>query len=524
MSEIIAEQSNDVQAPMAGSWLKRSAFALYASKIIASIAMLGAGVLLLRYLDPSEYGFYQVVISISSFTSLVFGFGFSPVIARFVPELLERGNSRAAARFVVITLGSRVVLISILLPLGLLFFGSIEDAFGLQHINEYGAAVTAAVVLGVYLGSSVGPVVLSSYARQTEVGIVAVISSVLRVLTIVFVVAMDFGLIGILTAISFVEITMMLGYLIRIFVIVRSTTAPSDMSDSGSVKKRAIKFSLPNSLMSAVGFFEGRFGMVFVISSSLGTAAVGNYSFVLVMLQFGSILNPIYTLSSLIDHVIVRRSVHVDQKLLLARGQRVFLTMTIYTGLPVALYLLLLRAPLSQVFGFEQAGTGWLFLWSGMFFVVNSLKLAYGNIFTQLEVPKYRVLFGGIGIVGVGLAFFVVDTYGIIGVAAVAAGVSLFVLFLQHWISRRILGVPVGIYPVVWIKILVINALAGAATWTVVSVSERFIVIFVVSSLVFCSIYAVGTILIKPFSAEDTKLLRMVIPTGLPKNLITIFR
>ncbi|MGY8797065.1 MAG: hypothetical protein ACKVJN_18490, partial [Woeseiales bacterium] len=331
--------------------------------------------------------------------------------------------------------------------------------------------------------------VLGAYAHQVEIGAGALIAALLRVLGIVFVINQDYGLIGVLMVISSVEIAMMLSYLIRVGFVVRSRTKRVNHSSSRSLARRALRFSAPNALMSALGFFEGRFGMVFVISSSMGTAAVGNYSFVFVVLQFGSIVNPIYTLNTLIDNVIVRSAVHTDQRTLLARGQGFFLALTAYTAVPVAVYALLLSAPLSQVFGFEHAGTGWLFLWAGVFFIANSIKLAYGNIFSQLEVPYYRLLFGIIGIIGVGAAFLVIDQHGIVGVAAVA-GISSFVgLVVQHLVSRMILDIPVGIYPAVLLKILAINTLAGAATATVISVSDRFVVLALVSFVVFVTVY-----------------------------------
>lgn len=524
MNQNVQSEKGADRNSISSSWLRRSAVSLFASKIIANATVLISGVLLLRYLAPADYGFYQVVLSIASFTVLVFGFGFSPVVARFVPELLERGNPRAAARFVTTSIAIRVFTIAILLPVGFLFFDSIESFFGLQEVNAYGPLAIVAVVLGIYLGSSIGPVVLGAYGHQAEIGFGAAIGSVLRVLTVVIVVVMDYGLIGILIAISSVEITMMLGYLIRLFMVVKSRPQSTSNSPFDSLRRRAFRYSVPNTLMSALSFFESRFGMIFVISTSIGTAAVGNYSFVFAMMQFGAIVNPVYTLNTLIDNVIVRRSVHVDQKLLLARGQKMFLTLTAYTSIPVALYLILLRAPLSQLFGFEQAGTGWLFLWSGIFFVTNSVKLAYANIFTQLEVPKYRILFGAIGLTGVGIAVVVVERYGIVGVAAIAAGSSLVVVLVQHWISRQILEVPVGVYPAVWIKIVVINALAGLATSTVVFVSDRFVPMALITSFVFIAVYAVGTFVIRPFSKEDVKLVRSILPAWLTVNPISHFK
>jgi len=494
------------------SWLRRSVVGLFASKILASVAVLFAGMLLLRYLEPSEYGYYQVVISIASFTMTVFSLGFSPLISRFIPELLERGNSRTAAKFLLIVLAIRAVLITMLLLIGLVFFESIESFFGLGDVDKYGSLAISAIVLGTYLGSSVGPVVLGAYARQVEIGIGSVISAVLRIVVIGLVVIFDFGLVGILIAISIVEIVMLLGYLARVFFVVSIQTHEKDESISESLKVRAFRYSIPLSLVSAARFFESRFGMIFVISSSLGTAAAGNYSFVFVMLQFGAIVNPVYTLNTLIDNVIVRRSVHLDQKELLARGQRMFISLSVYTGVPIALYLLVIRAPLSQAFGFEHAGTGWLFLWAGLFFITNSMQLAYGNIFTQLEVPKYRLLFGAIGILGVGIAFSIIHEYGIVGVAAVAGISSSLVLLVQHWISRKILRVPVGIYPAMLFKVFAINAIAGMATSTVVFLSDRFVPTALITFSVFIVIYLALTFIMKPFSKEDVKSLQAILP------------
>jgi len=523
MSPDHIEQSKGPQDEISKNWLMRSAATLFASKVIASAAVLLAGMLLLRYLDPAEYGFYQVIISISMFTTMVFGLGFSPVVSRFVPELLERGNSRAAAKFTVISFSIRVAMMAVLLPLGLLFFDSIERLFGLEEINGYGPVLTVSIVLGTYLGSSAGPVLLGAYARQVEIGLAAVVGAVLRILAIIFVIGQDYGLVGVLVGISIVEIAMMLGYLVRVFFVVSSRTNKTDLSSSSSLKGRVFRYSGPNSVMSAFSFFEGRFGMIFVISSSLGTAAVGNYAFVFAMLQFGAVINPIYTLNTLIDNVIVRKSVHVDQRVILARGQRMFLAMAAYTGIPVAFYLLLIREPLSQAFGFEQAGTGWLFLWAGIFFVANSMKLAYGNIFTQLEVPKYRILFGAMSMVGVAIAFGVIDRYGIVGVAGVAAATSSVVLLVQHWISRIKLNIPVGIYPVMLLKIFVINAIAGAATSTVIFTSDRFVPMALMTSVVFLLVYLVLTFVLRPFPDEDARLIRSILPNWVPESVKSAF-
>ncbi len=129
MNQNVQSEKGADRNSISSSWLRRSAVSLFASKIIANATVLISGVLLLRYLAPADYGFYQVVLSIASFTVLVFGFGFSPVVARFVPELLERGNPRAAARFVTTSIAIRVFTIAILWPEGFLFFYSIDSFF-----------------------------------------------------------------------------------------------------------------------------------------------------------------------------------------------------------------------------------------------------------------------------------------------------------------------------------------------------------------------------------------------------------
>ena len=518
MSHNHIEESDQNRGDIPAHWIRRSAVSLFASKVVASAAVLFAGVLLLDYLDPADYGFYQVVISLSSLTVLMFGFGFSPVVARFIPDLLERGNSRTAARFLLVVLAVRIGLMAVLIPLGFLFFHSIEGLFGLEELDKIGPLLIFAIVLGVYLGSSAGPVVLGAYGRQAEIGLGAGVSSFLRIVAIVFVVTQDYGLIGILIAISTIEIVMLLIYAVRVFIVVKSQTLPVDQSHSQFLAKRAFRYSAPHSIISALSFFEGRFGMIFVITNTVGTAGVGNYAFVFVMLQFGAIINPVYTLNSLIDNVIVRHSVHVDRRVLLVRGQRMFLALSAYTAVPVAVYLLLIREPLSQAFGFEHAGTGWLFFWAGIFFISNSLKLAYGNIFSQLEVPQYKLISGIIGLIGVGVAFGVIVPYGIVGVAAVAAISSSVVLLLQHLISLRLLDIPVGIYPVMWFKIVAINALAGVATSTVIFISDRFVLIALSTSIVFVAVYVLISFVLRPFDREDMTLFRSIIPNiSIPK-------
>jgi hypothetical protein len=294
--------------------------------------------------------------------------------------------------------------------------------------------------------------------------------------------------------------------------LVRSAADQGTGDRPDNIKRRAIRFSAPYLLLSVLGFAQGRAGNVFVIASRLGTAAVGDYSFVFVVMQFGTFLNPIYVLNTLINNVIVRRSVHVDQRELLARGQYFFLTLAMYTAVPVAVYLTVIRLPLSQLFGFEQAGTGFLFMWAGIAFVSKSVTLAYGNIFTQLEVPYYRLVFGAIGAVGVGVAFVVAGEYGIEGVAAVTASFSTIGLLVQHLLSKWILKVPVGIYPITLFKIGIINALAGIAAASTLNVSDRFVLIALSSSLAFVSVYGATTLVLRPFSSDHIKLARSIFP------------
>lgn len=512
MKKIRKEEADQVSAPISKQWLRNSAASLFVSKIVASAAVLVAGMLLLRYLEPSDYGFYQVVVSISSFTLLAFSFGFSPVVSRFVPELLERGKSRTAAKFILATLAVRLAAMSIVVPIGYIFFDSIGEFFGLAGINEFGPLFVVLLVVGVYFGTGTGPIILGAYSRQVEMGLTTVISAFLRIILIIIVINKDYGLIGVLAAIASVEITMALVYAIRSVLVIRSQSISVDSSITHTLVRRSVRYASPYWVMAGLSFFEGRYGMIFVISSSLGTAAAGNYAFVFVVLQFGSILNPVFTLNSLINNVIVRRSVHDDQRLLLARGQKMFLTLSLYTGVPVALYLLLIREPLSQVFGFEQAGTGWLFLWAGVFFVTNAAKLAYGNIYSQLEVPQYKLLFGLLGVIGIGAAFVVVEDYGIVGVAAVAGMTSTMSLLVQHWISKQILGIPVGVYPAVLFKIGVINVLAGTAMFALVSSSDKFLIIAFSTSFIFVVVYGISTIFIRPFTSEDMKLFRSIAP------------
>lgn len=514
MSDISPDQPAEIGTPITRQWLRNSAISLFASKVIASIAVLVTGVLILRYLDPADYGFYQVAISISSFFALALGLGFSPVVTRFVPELLERGATRSAARFLIAVIAIRLSLMAVAVPVGFIFFDSIGELFGLENIGENRPLLVLGIVLGVYLGTATGPVVLGSYARQVEIGITSVLSALFRIVAVVLAVVLDQGLTGVLVAVASVELSMMLIYFFRSGIVVHSRTRFHDEKEQSiRISARALRYAVPHWVITGLSFFEGRFGMIFVVSNALGTAAAGNYAFVFVAMQFGSILNPVYTLNSLIHNVIVRRSVHVSQTELLARGQRMFLTLTVYTAVPVAVYATIMRAPLSQLFGFEQAGTGWLFLWAGIFFITNSAKLAYGNIFSQLEVPTYKLLIGLVNVAGIGVAIAVVKPYGIVGVASVAAASSSLSLLLQHVAIKYRLKIPVGIYPVMLMKVLFINVLAGLSSYAVVGVGESFIAIASATSALFIIVYGAATVIAKPFSSEDTVLLTSIFPS-----------
>jgi len=73
------------------------------------------------------------------------------------------------------------------------------------------------------------------------------------------------------------------------------------------------------------------------------------------------------------------------------------------------------------------------------------------------------------------------------------------------------------------LKIFVINAIAGAATSTVIFTSDRFVPMALMTSVVFLLVYLVLTFVLRPFPDEDARLIRSILPNWVPESVKSAF-
>lgn len=499
---------------MSNGYLQRArsgALATFGARILETAISFVVAAAIIRHLTPEQFGSYQIFLAIAATASFIVSVGGPSIAGRYVPEFIERRQSK---NLVVLTVGLIVMrLVGLVVFVTILYAANdwIADLFNFTDFLRDWTLVILLYAAVSQMGQIVGPVLLGAYFEQSKLGIIQAIGSAVRLVIIISLIQLNQGLGGIITGLLGLEVGLAIVYGWVLLRVVRSTTAEGEQDSSEFPKRRVFRFALPTLPLPLFGLFRSNYSDAFVISHWLGIQSVGVYAFAFMVLRMGSSLNPVFFLNMQIEHALVRSSITGDRVKVLARGHRILFTATFAIVLPVALVIALIRDELALSFGFANTNVSSVMIIAAVYAVINALRLAYGNIFTVMEAMKYRVYSETFAVYNLVAAIALVRVWGIEGVAIATTTAAGFTLIYEHYVSTRRIGIPLGIHPREILMTLVNGGISSAVLAVLRTQLPDGIPGLLLGVSLFFAIYGALTLVLRPVHPEDWDLLKKLV-------------
>ncbi len=258
---------------------------VYVERVVLTIVAFLTSLLLVRALSTQDYGLYRLVVGSLTIVTYATSVGLEPVVARFVPEFLARGEHRRVARLTAAAAATRVVALLVVFSIAYGFREQAGDLFGAPRLFDDHLLVAFAFIALTLLTTLVGQAVLVGYSLRHVITYVRLTNDIALFVLLALVVTSGRGVGGIIAAMAGVALGQLAIYLIIVTPkLARSWKLglPGGGSDATTVGS-LVSFGAYHYLWQG-GLVLREFAVdSFVIAALLGTGDVALYGVAVMM-------------------------------------------------------------------------------------------------------------------------------------------------------------------------------------------------------------------------------------------------
>lgn len=343
-------------------------------------------VLIVSMLPVEEYGIYLIAFAILPFFGLLTFWGF-PLISRYVPELAEKGNTRAIKKIVNSTLGFAFLASAACVLAFWIFPAALEPFF-----KGHGGAVLA-VLFGVLflLNSTTGVLIwaLNALGFQKQRNFATVAYSALMLAFSFIAIKAGLGVLGVLAAIA----AAMLLYLLMLgFFLQARLMGLEERGGQGIGLKKMARYTF----LSYLGSFGELFLMLSVDIALLGIiqgpelTALYGFATKIPLLLFS--YSPAVLGAAVLFPFIVSRFSKSSNKAVLSLFFESYSGFSAFFVAPMVFGAVVLGAPvISLVFSEKYAQTLPLFAFACVVMGLLSIRSALQNVYNAIEKPEIGI-------------------------------------------------------------------------------------------------------------------------------------
>lgn len=390
-------------------------------------------IVLVRNIDESDYGAYQIYYSLIGFLGTIASLGIANTLARYLPEYFQKGEYRLAHRMVRTARRLRLFSNALILTVIWLFWRSLSSFLNIEaYADSY--FVFAAVAL-TFFQSSLLVTVFSSYLMQKQALLIQIFFPVVKVLG--YLVVSEHGL-DASTALG-VDLIAYVLLFIGLTLVYRKhvPTAGGRIAFSHDEAKRVLRYGFFYNFNDMGQFAVGNRIDNFFIASIMDVASVGAYALANRVLDiirgfvpdtfFFDVIRPLFfTLNHNEDAA--RVTLYFQ---LLVKSSYIFL-------MPATAVVILAHSEIFDVvFGGKfleySALLAWVFVFATLTAFDRPLRLV-----VQLREKAAIVLIGkSIGIYNVVALLLLIPRFGVVGAAIATGSANIFQKIFLWWFVRE---------------------------------------------------------------------------------------
>ena len=285
-----------------------SSTSIYIATGVQIIFTLLTSVYIIRYLSVEDFGAYNLIGSIITFSTYLTSLGLESALGRFIPEFLAKRQYKKINRILLLTLLFRISALFIFTGLLVIYRYSIFNFLNLPSVLMSWLGVIILIILIQRTDSLFGDQFLASFmehylSRLNQIGV-----TVLRFVLFLFVVFYNWGLGGLILSILIVQSLSFSHYLYLATRKYMQNVKKYSIEDTFRLENRRIsRFAFYSFLSVSTGVFKNIMIDNFVISHYLGAKMVGLYSFAAVMTGIVRQINPIGILKGVFNPLFTRK-------------------------------------------------------------------------------------------------------------------------------------------------------------------------------------------------------------------------
>ena len=483
--------------------------------VVGTIVAFATGVVVARFLGPSETGIYALAIWVALAVTIVISDGLALTLTKVIAQ--QDVESKLPDIRGIVAFGIQLQLILVLLGAGALALGSglLADAFDVP--DAQGVFTLAAVLAASHALMNVFSAPLNALERQgLLVPLKTTWVTASLVVTIVALVVFDADLQALVAAQAVVWILVAALH----FVVMNSVVMlQRDRAMTASTRRGIVRSSLALTVSSSLGLVVFTRSAVFILGYFSTTDEVAYYSIAYAMAEAAQLALPAAIAFAIMPTI--SRALSEGDVSFAGRAYAGQLRLTALTIMPVAVAGALLSAPVIRVFyGDDFSAAAFplavLLVAAGMRMLGHCANwVLVSNDDERLVVAIYGVC----ATVSLGLGFALIPKYGIDG-ALVAEACTQFA-FMSTSMALVWRKVGFGLPAAGFLRIAVATIPVAVATSLVVSLVEDDVVTLALAVLALPGAYAVGLWAASALSPFEKEYLRARLPVARPRRSAT---
>ncbi len=485
--------------------IAKSTFLFFIGMILVKLFNLAYRIIISRFLGVEGYGFFSLVFAIFNTAAIIAVMGINYCLSMYIPYYAVKKEQAKVRGIIFSSIG--ITLITSVLAGCVLFFGADFIAMKMHSLALVPLLKVAAFGVPFYTLFLNLQKVMEGFKVVKYSITVEAVYSVLRVLTVVFFLAIGSAIMG--AVVSYVVSTIFAA-VIAFGIINKKLIKLTKIKeyDSSMLKKVLFYFwplLLTNIMVPLMSWTDTLFLGYFKNPHEVGlyNAAVQMGGLLVIVLTgFNSILLP------LMAEAYAKRDMHEMRRIYYAATRWILLI-----TLPILLiFVFFAQTILALTFGGDFGGASRVFIiLSCGFFATTFLGVSNGILYS---IEKTKVVLANtvlVFILSIVLNIVLIPRYGMIGAALGTAFASIFINSLRALQVKKILHIhPININlakPVLAGVIAIIGAL-GISEYYFSSVSP--IINFIIAIIIFLVLYLLLLVVLKSFQEEDKVILRMI--------------
>jgi O-antigen/teichoic acid export membrane protein len=488
----------------------------FLGRLGSQIIGLVVSIYVIRQLSVETYGEYSILLSILTYVTVLASLGLTNVFQRFIPEFSAKKQFTDIKHLVGLGIGARFLVGISIVGLLMLLAQPIGNWLHVAKLPTYLQVYGSVIVLTLVVLAL--DVALTSLLRQFATNSALLLATVLRAAGFYYVIGHDYGLLGLLVveliAVGARLTVLLLAYAREVhgFAVRISEQNPDTVNP-----KRIMRFG-GWAYLNELGFiFFNTDTDNFIISSHLGSAAVGVYAFANRIANMFLEWSPIAIAANVISPLFFDRYTRTQSTAELDRMFGMLNKASYVVLVPMLTCLAAVHGDfVGLVFGEKYVAASWLVVGVLFYQVLNAYQFPLGLVVFAVEQNQINFYSRAFSLYNLVADLILVRFWGVPGVLiATASAVTLKNLFIYWRITKRVrLRWEWRCYA----KILVNAVITGVLLWLCRPLYVNFVWLGL-TLFAAAVVYVALTLIYKVFSASELDLVnqalhRQIIPVA----------